>query len=67
VQAEFLRTCHAGAGGTKAAVAPCECALKYLEAHLSQRSLEVLERSILKGEAKVPQTLREAGASCEKK
>ena len=64
VQAQVLRSCEAAAGSGQAARASCGCSLRYLEAHVSQRSLEVTEQAILKGEAVVPQSVREAGTVC---
>jgi hypothetical protein len=61
VQATLLRSCEAVAGGTPAAVtSSCECALSYLEARVSQSTIEVWERAFLKGEAKLPQWLKDA-------
>jgi hypothetical protein len=66
VQATLLRTCEAAAGGTPASVASCRCALSYLEARVSQGTLEVTERAIIRGEATVPQWLRDASLACRK-
>lgn len=67
VQAEVLRSCEAAAGGAGGAVASCRCALRYLEAHVPQRTLEATEQAILKGEARVPPAVREAGRVCHER
>jgi hypothetical protein len=66
VQATYLRACEAAAGGIPGAAASCRCALSYLEARVSQRTLEVTERAILSGQATVPQWMRDAAPACRK-
>jgi hypothetical protein len=61
----FLRTCEAAAGAA-AAASKCECALSYLEAHVSERTLALAERAVLKSEATLPPWFREAGVACRK-
>jgi hypothetical protein len=64
VKATILRTCKAAAGGAADAQAACRCVLRYVEARVSQRELKASERAILKGEATVPQWMRDAAAAC---
>jgi hypothetical protein len=66
VQATLLRTCEIAAGGTKAAVVPCGCALAHLEARVSQKTLQATEQAIVAGKATVPQWLRNATNGCPK-
>jgi hypothetical protein len=66
VQATYLRACNAAAGSTPAAAASCRCGLSYLEARVSQRTLEVTERAILNGQATVPQWMRDAALACRR-
>ncbi len=65
VQTMFLRACKL-AGDTPTVTAGCECALSYLEAHVSQRELQATELAVLRGEAKLPQWLRAAATACRR-
>jgi hypothetical protein len=65
VQAAFLRTCEAAAGGASATDA-CECALSHVEAAVSESTLRATELAVLRGEATLPQWMRDAGVACRK-
>jgi hypothetical protein len=65
VQATFLRACKAGSPTSATVRARCKCALSYLEARIAQRKLQDTERAIVKGEATVPQWMRDAVAACK--
>jgi hypothetical protein len=66
VRATLLRACQAIAGGTPTAAVGCECYLRHLEAHVSERAIEVWERAFLKGEARLPAWAREAASACRR-
>lgn len=66
VQATLLRSCKNAQGGSPAAGVSCGCYVSHLEAHVSQSTLEVWERAFLKGEATLPQWLKEAALACRK-
>lgn len=65
VQANLLHSCEAAASDTPAAVTSCECVLSYLEARVSQSAIEAWERAFLKGEATLPQWLKDADLACK--
>lgn len=58
----FMRACTLAGGG--AATSGCECALRYVEQHLSERELANDERALAKGEAKLPRAAVEAEEAC---
>jgi hypothetical protein len=62
----WLRACDAAASGSPTAGARCTCTLSYLEARVAQRTLESTESAVLKGEAKEPDWILNAVATCLK-
>jgi hypothetical protein len=66
VRATFLRACDVAAGEGASGVAACSCALSHVEARASQSTLQATELAVLRGEATVPQWLRDAALGCKK-
>ncbi|HEV2979806.1 MAG TPA: hypothetical protein VGX51_00115 [Solirubrobacteraceae bacterium] len=59
-----MHTCDAAAAGAPRAHARCVCTLAYLEAHVSQATLEASQRQVLRGEASEPGWMLNAVSAC---
>jgi hypothetical protein len=66
VRTTFVRACELAAGEGSSAEAACNCALSHVEAVASQSTLQATELAIDRGEATVPQWLRNAARDCKK-
>src|SRR4051812_11170725 len=66
VESTLVRACELGAGERTGVQSKCQCVLKYLEARISEHTLETTERAIARGEAKVPSWMRDAGLACRR-
>jgi hypothetical protein len=65
VQVTLVKACELSAAGASNLRGKCECVLHYLEARVSQKTLQDTERALVKGEIKTPQWLRDAGTACK--
>jgi hypothetical protein len=66
VRTTFVRACELAAGEGSSAEAACNCVLSHVEAVASQSTLQATELAIDRGEATVPQWLRNAALGCKK-
>jgi hypothetical protein len=64
VRSAWLHTCEAAANGARGARARCVCTLAYLEAHVSQATLEASQKQVLRGEASEPAWMLDAATAC---
>jgi hypothetical protein len=64
LRSAWLHTCEAAANGARGARARCVCTLAYLEAHVSQATLEASQRQVLRGEASEPAWMLDAVTAC---
>jgi hypothetical protein len=60
----WLRTCETAANHVASADARCACTLTYLEARVSQATLEASEQAVVRGEASEPGWMIGAVAAC---